>query len=389
MGVLLQAAPSRREEARPPQIPPLPPAKPQESPLAPARSRWRPVFEFDEMDRSVLFNDCRFFNTERGMAAGVVTNSRNGSTDGYALLTRNGGEQWTPLKVKDTPRSLFWGKNAELWMVGEDNLWYSAEAGLTWEKRKLPPAGRAVRVHFMDSLHGWAYGFGKQFFCTNDGGLKWTKVPESEALELRDEYTAWSAMQFISKDTGLLVGNYVPPRRDRQMFPDWMNPEEAGKRRLTPATTLAAETRDGGKTWNIHKASSFGTVVRLRVFGSRGLLVYQYSNTFEFPSEVMEIDFLTGKSRPIFRRRDALVHDAVPLPDGGAVLAGFTVSPAMAFLPVSRPLTILWSDNSSDWVQQKVHYRASGRRAVLSYVSKAHAWCATDEGMILKLVREG
>jgi hypothetical protein len=83
------------------------------------------------------------------------------------------------------------------------------------------------------------------------------------------------------------------------------------------------------------------------------------------------------------------VYDAVPLPEGGALLAGFTVPPAMAFLPVSRPLTILWSDNSADWVQQKVHYRASGRRAILSYVSKSHAWCATDEGMILRLVREG
>ncbi len=103
----------------------------------------------------------------------------------------------------------------------------------------------------------------------------------------------------------------------------------------------------------------------------------------------MEVDFTTGTSRPIFRRKDTLVYDAVPLPDGGAVIAGFTVPQTMAFLPVSRPLTILWSDNSKDWVRQKVHYRASGRRAVLSYVSRSHIWCAVDDGMILRLVREG
>jgi hypothetical protein len=103
----------------------------------------------------------------------------------------------------------------------------------------------------------------------------------------------------------------------------------------------------------------------------------------------MEVDFSTGKSRPIFRRKDILVYDAVPLAGGGAVLAGFTVPPAMAFLPVSRPLTIVWSDNDQDWIRQRVHYRAAGKRAILAAVSSAHMWCATDEGMILKLIREG
>lgn len=385
--MLLQPGAPRRVE-REPEIPALPPIKAEESPGAAAKWRWRPQFEFDEMDRSVVFNDCRFANAERGIAVGLVTNQRNGSTDGYGLLTRNGGGQWTPFKVKDGPLSVHWGAGSTLWMVGEEDLWYSPEAGLTWEKRKLPSAGRMIRCHFVDENRGWVYGLGKQFFSTEDGGRRWQKVPESEDLDLKTEHTSWSAMQFISADVGLLLGNYTPPRRERQRFPDWMNPDEALKRRLTPTTTLAAETRDGGKSWKIQKASAFGTVVRLRTLGARGLIVYHYSNSFDFPSEVMEADFTTGKSRPVFRRRDTLVYDAVPLPGGGAVLAGLTVQPSMAFSPVSRPATVLWSDNLSDWTKQKVHYRAAGRRVVLSYISSTHIWCATDEGMILRLIRE-
>ncbi len=265
LAALLQPAPARRD-ARPYEIPAIPPLRAADSPLSAARGRWRPVYEFDEMDRSVIFNDCRFLSAERGMAAGLVTNNRSGSTDGFAILTRNGGEQWTPVKIKDAPLSVFWGPKAALWMVGEDDLWYSAEAGLTWEKRKLPNGARIIRVYFQDDLHGWAFGLGKHFFVTVDGGRKWTKVPESAALELRDEYSTWTAMQFVSPEVGLLIGNYIPPRRDSQRFPDWMRPEDAATRRLTPTTTLAAETRDGGKTWKIQRASSFGNAVRLRVF---------------------------------------------------------------------------------------------------------------------------
>lgn len=392
LAALLQPAPPKPRKPergeRPAEIPSIPPARASESPLRPARSRWRPVFEFDEMDRSVVFNDCRFATADRGIAAGLLTNHRSGSTSGYAILTRDGGDQWTTLKVKDSPLALFWGPNAALWMVGEDDLWYSAEAGLVWEKRKLPSGARIIGVHFLDDLRGWAYGLGKHFFHTTDGGRKWAKVPESAALDLPDQYTSWSSLQFITPEAGLMVGNFVPPGRDRQRFPDWMSPEQAIRRRLIPTTTLAAETRDGGKTWKIHRSSSFGNIVRLRVSGNRGLLVYQYNNTFEFPSEVMEVDFTTGKSWPVFRRKDTLISDAVPLAGGGAVLAGFSVPPAMAFLPVSRPLNILWSDDGKEWVRQRVHYRAGGKRALLAAVSPAHMWCATDEGMILKLLRE-
>lgn len=391
LAALLPSAPPRPEResrgGRPGEIPAAAPARAADSPLPPARSRWRPVFEFDEMERAVVFNDCRFLGSERGIAAGLVTSLRSGSTAGYAILTRDGGQQWTSLKIKDTPLSLFWGPNAALWMVGEDDLWYSAEAGLVWEKRKLPSAGRILRVHFLDDRRGWAYGIGKHLFYTSDGGRRWEKVAEFAALDLRDEHTSWSALQFITPEIGLLIGNFTPPRRDRQRFPDWMNPAEAS-RRLIPTTTLAAETRDGGRTWKIHRSSSFGAAVGLRVAGDRGLIVYHYNNTFEFSSEVMEADFTTGKSWPIFRRKDTLVYDAVPLPGGGAVLAGFSVPPAMAFLPVSRPLTIVWSDNGRDWVRQRVHYRASGKRAMLASATPAHMWCATDEGMILRLIRE-
>ncbi len=372
-----------------PEIPSLPPVKAEDSPIAAAKWRWRPQFEFDELDRSVLFNDCRFANAERGVAVGLVTNQRKGSTEGYGLLTRNGGEQWTPFKIRDGPLSVFWGAGSALWMVGEDDFWYSPEAGLTWEKLKHPAAGRMIRCHFVNATRGWMFGMGKLFYATGDGGRKWIKVPESESLELNSDYAAWSTMQFISPEIGLLLGNFTPPRRERQRFPDWMSPAEAARRKLTPSTTLAAETRDGGKTWKIQKASAFGNVIRLRVLGTRGLAVYHYSNSFDFPSEVMELDFTTGASKPLFRRKDVLVHDAVPLPEGGAVLAGLAVPAAMAFTPVSRPVTMLWSDNSKDWIRQKVHYRASGRRALLSYIAQSHMWCATDEGMILRLVREG
>ncbi len=53
--------------------------------------------------------------------------------------------------------------------------------------------------------------------------------------------------------------------------------------------------------------------------------------------------------------------------------------------PIPAKLRMFFSENSKDWREMKVDYRAAGTRAVLTKVGDGGIWVGTSEGMILKL----
>ncbi len=375
---------SKRVEVNLPAGPLLPPEK-ITGPFA--GMRWSVRYLFDEDDAELVLNDFVFSSPQRGFAVGQL-DRRNGSTQPSVLLTHDGGRHWTTKRVKDTPFSIFPLDDSRLFMVGDNALWYSAEGGVDWEKRKLPKVrgGRQMlRCHFLDEKHGWVFGEGKIFFVTTDGGLSWSAVPESSALNLKDEHTTLTWGTFTSPNNGVIIGHAAAPKRDGPRFPDWMMPERATRANLHPSSTVFLQTTDQGKTWSASLASMFGTAVRLRSHGIRALVIYDYGDGFQVPSEVYEFDLRTGYSSAAFRRQNLSVSDAMPISGGGVLLACIESAGKLRNSPFPGKLRMLLRTGAGDWYEMKVDYRAVGRRATLSCAGDNDFWVATSEGVILHL----
>ncbi|MCS7041930.1 MAG: hypothetical protein NZR01_03980 [Bryobacteraceae bacterium] len=382
----LAAAPAFAQPSgfqRLPEIPAAPPA-PAAGPRA--QRRWRVQWMFDEDRRSAALAD--FCCPAPGRAIAVLRIEGEFRDQNAAVLTRDGGRAWSMIPLRDAPLALCAAGESGLWLLGAKSLWYSAENGLEWTKKNLPkrPGNRPVyRIHFLDDSRGWAFGAGRTFYQTSDGGATWRPVPESSTIGLKDENTAWTWMAFLDPRHGLIAG-FSAPRRDEGPWPDWMAPERARQRRLQPTTTIAGETRDGGQTWKFSFTSAFGRVVRLRAAGSHGLAISHYGENFDFPGEVYLLDFRSGSSRPIFRRRDLRVDDGALLPDGSALLAAIQPPGALRQTPIPGRLRIFHSPDLQQWNELKVDYRAEGGAAFLAAPSPDELWAATDTGCILRLV---
>lgn len=357
-----------------------------------AGKNWRIQHMVDEDETAAVMTDIAFTSAERGIA--VLGLNRKGREENQALLTRDGGAKWTPVKLKDFPVSVNMVDESRIFIVGRDALWYSNEGGLTWEKRKLPKVDKAARekgmlvnrVSFADEKLGWAFGGGKTFHVTKDGGLTWAPVAESAALGLKSENTIWMWMTWVSPKAGMLVGHSDSAVKDGSRFPDWMVPERAVRRRLLPATTMVAETFDQGGKWKISVASTFGQVMRIRSLGNRALSLFHYGDALSFPSEVYALDLTTGGNKQLFRRKQVFVQDAVPLSGGGAMVVAVEPPGRLNNSPIPGKIRVFVTPDGLGWSEMKVDYRAVGRRATLARFDDQNIWLCTDEGMILRMV---
>ncbi len=386
---LCLAAPAAAFQA-PPRLQPVPaeepsPASRDSGPLA--GRRWKLHYLQDDDRWSAFLAGFCSPSAERAVAALWLESESRARF--AALVSRDSGASWKEVPLAEKPLSLFALDDNHIWAVGEKSLWISKESGYSWNKIQPPKTPRRNRPHqvfFLTPSRGWAFGSGNTFHSTADGGATWKPVPESQAVQLKDGNTVWTSMAFIDSRHGLIAGFSDPRLHEEERFPGWMLPERASRRKLLPITTLAAETRDGGASWKVSVTSAFGRVSRLRAAGNRGLAIYHYSENFPFPSEVFSLDFLTGASRPIFRRRDLWVHDAVLLPGGGAMLAAIQTAGGLRSTPVPGKLRVLYSADLEKWAEMAVDYRAEGHAAFLASPAPGALWAATDAGCILRLV---
>lgn len=393
-----QAPPARRTGLS--ELPPGDFLKPEQAPGDLANKRWRLRYEFrlPQMQKEAVV-ESRLggitFSTERyGMAwLTTVEQARIGDPrvsfgDGYAVITRDGGTTWTPQKVSGYPIHVFALDEARCWMLTTKGLFFSNEFGADWEKRRTPTK-RLARIHFLDEKHGYAFGVGKVFWHTSDGGRKWNKVPESEQLEIKSQNTWLAAMSFLNRKEGLLVGGSRPERGDMTSYldtlPTWMVPERATRKRELPSSLFAFETRDGGATWKSSVVSSFGAVSELRLRREMGFAILSFGESIEWPTEVIRLNLKSGNNEAVFRKRKYSVTDFAILDNGGLVLAGIEHTGRLRDSGIAGRMKVFWSNDLKQWVDMRVHYSAEGDRIMLARVSDNIVWAATDQGQILQL----
>ena len=343
--------------------------------------QWQRLYFYQRLDSSLVINDFKFVNAQHGVAAGFLL-EKNDKIKPTALTTDDGGLHWTLAPLKEVPISIFFLDDKHGWMVGDKSIWQSEDGGHGW--LKLAALDDVERVHFVNDQHGWAVGEQKKVYETTDGGKHWTEVAAAAQPESTPERTVYNWIDFAGPRTGIITGWNQPV--PKSAVPEWMNPSAQRSRRETPRVSIFLQTKDGGKTWDATTGSLFGhvTCVRLSLSGF-GLGVIEFSDSFDWPSEVFRIDWTTGQSDRSFRAKNQLITDVSLPPTGAAYLAGIEKQDRLTDSPVPGKLKVWRSDDLVSWQPMEVDYRATAHKAMISAVDDRNIWVATDTGMILKL----
>jgi len=358
--------------------------------------RWTIQYFYDQARDELTITDLAFPSAQRGIAVGW-TQQRDKKPKPVSLVTSDGGEHWSLSPLEDMPRSIFFLNESAGWMVTEDGIWSTEEAGRSWRKiadqkkpkKKLgptPPGGLILRVWFLDARHGFAAGYQKTVLQTSDGGRTWTALPEAAKPTGNPAFTAYTQIAFDGPH-GLIVGASVPPRRDLGPFPSWMDPERASRAREVPTITLVLQTLDRGGHWAAENAPLFGLVSAVKMAGADALDVFSYGPSFEWPSEVYRVDLRNGKSFSVFREHDRRVTSVALFPGPRAFLAAVEPTGRLNTVPIPGKVKMLTSSDLTNWKDMDVDYRAVATNLMLAGPDPEHLWAATDTGMILRLTQ--
>ncbi len=346
--------------------------------------RWQMQYFYDKNKSTLVIRDLQFPSASRGIAVGYIQEGKNHKP--VSVVTSDGGAHWQLMNLKEPPVSLFFLHENLGWMVTTRGLWQTTEVGKSWRKIPGLPAD-VLRVYFLDENSGFAVGAKKKVEETHDGGAHWKPLTAAAEPPGVANYSVYNWIAFATPKVGLISGWNLPPRRFPQRLPDWMDPEEAMNQRATPHLSYSLVTNDGGKTWEPHSSSLFGDISRIR-FGpmGKGLGLIEYSNNFRYPAEAYQIDWKTGTSTTVYRDPKFAISDIWLTRDGTAYLAGTVVAGAVRNV-VPGKVRVLESRDYKAWAELQVDYRATAYRATLAVVDEEHMWMATDNGMILKLVK--
>jgi len=346
--------------------------------------QWRLQYFLDQDETSLALHDLRFPTPERGVAVGDLVESRRSRP--VALLTSDGGAHWSTVELPESARSLFFLSERLGWMATASGVWRSGDGGHNW--KRLARLRGLLRMHFLDERRGYAVGAEKAVYETQDGGQSWTPLRAAAEPKSSPEFTVFGCLDFWGDKIGLIAGSSRPPRPERQRLPDWMEPDRARQRRELPSLTILLETRDGGQNWRSSQTSLFGVVSQIKMSSRGGLALVRFLEWFDWPCEVLLLDWATGRSSRAFRQTDRDITDVAILPDGVAYLAGYEPAGRLPHSPVPGKLKILKSSDWTNWQEMQVDYRAVARRVVLAAAGPGQLWAATDTGMILKLAAE-
>ena len=341
--------------------------------------RWRIQYFHDKDDVTFVIRDLRFSSASRGIGVGEVLD-RKGKSEPLSVITRDGGATWTEVPLPDTPVSLFLLNDSIGWMAGQKGLWRTDEGGRSWTKVKGMKG--LHRVYFVSETRGWASGSPKLFIETRDGGKTWKDVAAVKDIPAKTDESYFDWIEFVSPKQAIVLGANIPRRF---VTGSWMDPSALVATREWPSLALALETNDGGDTWRPQTVPIFGRYQRFRrsPFSDVSIALIRYVHTFEFPSEVYQME--KGKTTSIYKNPKLKVTDLAWL--GKSVMLAAVEPPGRLHqIPVPGKLHVLASLDYKNWTEIPVDYRAFGNEVVMA-TAGADAWIATDTGQILKLGR--
>jgi hypothetical protein len=297
------------------------------------------------------------------------------------MVTSNGGKTWTQMPLKEPGHGVFFLDETSGWMLTPSGIWFTDECGRSW--RRIHKQRDLNQIRFISRERGWAVGGNKTAIETTDGGKTWTRIKAAADVEATPERTAFTVIAPLGASTVLMIGRSAPRRS--YSTPIWLDPNPQLRREL-PALTFTLQSNDQGKTWNSTRASMFGRVSAVEVASKgHGMLLIEFDEFFEFPSELYTLNVPTWQNTLALRRKDLAITDIAASSEYYA--AGFQPPGALFRSPIPGKVRILHSKDMKTWTEFEVDYRAVATRVMLAE-SGGLLWAATDTGMILNLSRD-
>ncbi|MGA2182716.1 MAG: YCF48-related protein [Bryobacteraceae bacterium] len=343
---------------------------------------WQRSYFFDQAQSD--FNVAGFACPSRKVCIAVGMVEQNiGRPHPWSVITRDGGEHWTPAKSPAYPVSLFFLNDTTGWVVTTRDIWNTRDAGQTWKKMR---SGQGyIRVFFTDPLHGWLVGGKRVFEETSDGGSRWVGVPDAAKLAGAPSDVTFEYVHFSDPLHGTVVAE-VAGRPDHSP-PAWVDPEMARYRPPPSGGVSAGQTVDGGRTWTWGSVGLYQSLITAAFpAADHGWLVFAPDSPTQVYSEVTERNWSAWTSTTLFHLDGARISDMDTGPDGSLVVAAVQVPGKLAETPVPGKVRILSGDGFSTLREESVDYRAVARRIMLAHAG-SEWFAATDTGMILRRKR--
>jgi hypothetical protein len=319
--------------------------------------KWRMSYFYDHPREQLYFTDLAFLSANRGVAVGsIVDESTRKIKRHLAVLTSDGGKQWTQVPLPDAPISLFFLDESIGWVVTSGGIYKTEESGRGWVK--LSGRNKINSLWFFDAKHGIAAAEKTGLLETQDGGRIWTPIKID--FKLDKNYGVYlQRIAFVTPLIGLVTGEAVVEKWD--------------KNRHLNHLLVQAETRDGGATWKTSSVEINLAVTDLALRRTEGLVVLNGTR-----SRVARLDLSTGESSIVYGSTDTPL--SVALFQGHAFLA-------VSHQPnrLTEKLRILESRDLVKWTEMPLDYRAEGTNAILAGPDPGHMFLATSRGMILRL----
>ncbi len=357
--------------------------------LASGADRWELQYFYDKDDSTLSFQDLQFASPEKGLALGVVTEPRRRRP--VTLVTSDGGKSWNLLPLKETGMSLFFLHEGAGWMISDKkHIWKTTDAGRTWTQ--VPLSGirtTPLRVFFLDESRGWLLCAEKQVYATADGGRSWQPLEAASRPDLPAERSLYTWATFAGRQIGLITGFSRGPER-RSLVPPWMDPESIPLGR-PPTDAMLLHSTDGGATWTHHVLRRLGELTRARISsGGECLLLLRRPDSLTVATEITTLDLKTLRGKSVYGERDRYLTDVAFAGPDRVFAAAVDQAGRTPFPAIPSKLRVLESRSPgfTRWTEMEVDYRAEAARAVLAAPGPAHAWIATDTGMILKWTRD-
>lgn len=351
-----------------------------------AQEKLQVRYFYDKSDERLAIAQLRFLTKERAIAVGTLINLESGAARGTLLSSSDGGANWTLEPLKEIPKAMSFIDESFGWMATEGGIWRTEEGGRSWKKIKSQKG--LLAIHFLDAQRGWAAGAPKLLLETKNGGKDWSPVAEAAKPETKAENSFYSVIGFATPKNGIIAGASIAPRaqRGRGRLPAWMDPEEAKLRTQRPTVLLSLETYDGGEQWKSSTASIFGRPSKIALVPGTGFVVFQYDDSFDWPSEVYRLAG-AGKTASVFREKDRRTTDLLIQKSATVYMAAVQPATPTPGVPIPGRVHLMRSTGVpyTLWERINVDYRAVANQVCLAEAPDGTIWAATDEGMILSL----
>lgn len=341
-------------------------------------AHWDSVYFYDHATEVLEFADIASPTQLRSVAVGTIRDTLREKTRHVAIVTADGGEHWQEVKLEDRPVSLFFLNDTSGWMVTENGVWKTDEAGRSWTRLSRQRNQSIVSVWFLDANHGFGVGARKSVVETKDGGRTWKKVSIAKDTVGDPKLSVYTDLLFVNPQTGLIVGADLRA----------LSPLATASRATIPMLQL--KTNDGGFTWLPEPGPRGAIANRIKFSGEEVLVLMlftdrrgkQVTSLFRIPLR-KEIP-----ASVVYEATDLKVTDFGAF-SGRTYLVGVDQAKNRDLETVERKVRILESTGSGFklWEEMEVDYAALATNLLVAGTDPDHVFVATDRGMILKLNR--